>query len=108
MVSNHGGRVLDGTPSTAEVLPEIVKAVKGEMTILVDGGIRSGLDVFKALAMGADGVVIARPFVTAVYGGGTEGIAAYVDKLKTELCDVMAMCGAKSIADISSDMLYKA
>jgi len=108
VVSNHGGRVLDGTPGTAEVLPEIVKAVKGEMTILVDGGIRSGLDVFKALAMGADGVVIARPFVTAVYGGGTEGIAAYVDKLRTELCDVMAMCGAKSIADISSDMLYKA
>ena len=108
VVSNHGGRVLDGTPGTAEVLPEIVKAVKGEMTILVDGGIRSGLDVFKALAMGADGVLIARPFVTAVYGGGTEGIAAYVDKLRTELCDVMAMCGAKSIADISSDMLYKA
>ena len=108
VVSNHGGRVLDGTPGTAEVLPEIVKAVKGEMTILVDGGIRSGLDVFKALAMGADGGVIARPFVTAVYGGGTEGIAAYVDKLRTELCDVKAMCGAKSIADISSDMLYKA
>ena len=106
VVSNHGGRVLDGTPSTAEVLPEIVKAVKGEMTILVDGGIRNGLDVFKALALGADGVVIARPFVTAVYGGQDEGIEAYVSKLKTELCDVMAMCGAKSIADISSDMLY--
>lgn len=108
IVSNHGGRVLDGTPSTAEVLPEIAKAVKGEMTVLVDGGIRSGLDVFKALALGADGVVIARPFVTAVYGGGTEGIEAYVAKLKSELCDVMAMCGAKSIADINSDMLYKA
>ena len=99
--------MLDGTPSTAEVLPEIVKAVKGEMTILVDGGIRSGLDVFKALAMGADGVVIARPFVTAVYGGGEEGIAAYTAKLKAELCDVMAMCGAKNIGEISSDMLYK-
>ena len=106
VVSNHGGRVLDGTPSTAEVLPQIVKAVKGEMTILVDGGIRSGLDVFKALALGADGVVIARPFVTAVYGNGEEGIAAYVDKLKTELCDVMAMCGAKSIDEITEEMLY--
>ncbi|MBQ5783098.1 MAG: alpha-hydroxy-acid oxidizing protein [Oscillospiraceae bacterium] len=106
VVSNHGGRVLDGTPSTAEVLPEIVKAVKGQMTILVDGGIRSGLDVFKALALGADGVVIARPFVTAVYGGGEEGIRAYVDKLKAELSDVMSMCGAATIADINSDMLY--
>jgi predicted GIY-YIG superfamily endonuclease len=106
VVSNHGGRVLDGTPSTAEVLPEIVKAVKGEMTILVDGGIRSGLDVFKAIALGADGVVIARPFVTAVYGGGSEGIEAYVAKLKAELSDVMSMCGAKTIADIDSSMLY--
>ncbi len=107
IVSNHGGRVLDGTPSTAEVLPEIVKAVKGEMTILVDGGIRSGLDVFRALALGADGVVIARPFVTAVYGGGEEGISALVNKLKAELSDVMEMCGAKTISDINSDMLFK-
>ena len=106
IVSNHGGRVLDGTPSTAEVLPEIVKAVGGEMTVLVDGGIRTGLDVFKALAMGADGVVIARPFVTAVYGGGEEGIACYVAKLKAELCDVMSMCGAKNIGEICSDMLF--
>ena len=106
VVSNHGGRVLDGTPSTAEVLPQIVEAVKGEMTILVDGGIRSGLDVFKALAMGADGVVIARPFVTAVYGGGEEGIEAYVAKLKAELVDVMSMCGAKNIGEINSEMLF--
>ena len=98
--------MLDGTPSTAEVLPQIVKAVKGDMTILVDGGIRSGLDVFKALAMGADGVVIARPFVTAVYGGGEEGIESYVAKLKAELSDVMAMCGAKNIGEINSDMLF--
>ena len=69
VVSNHGGRVLDQCPSTAEVLPAIVEAVGQEMTVLVDGGIRSGVDVFKALAMGADGVLIARPFVTAVYGG---------------------------------------
>ena len=106
IVSNHGGRVLDGTPSTAEVLPQIVKAVKGEMTILVDGGIRSGLDIFKALALGADGVVIARPFVTAVYGEGEEGIKTLVAKLKAELSDVMAMCGAKTISEINSDMLF--
>lgn len=106
VVSNHGGRVLDGTPSTAEVLPEIVKAVNGEMKIIVDGGIRTGLDIFKALAMGADAVIIARPYVTAVYGGAQEGIKAYTDKLKAELADVMSMCGAKTIADINSDMLF--
>ncbi len=106
VVSNHGGRVLDGTPSTAEVLPEIVKAVGGEMKILVDGGIRTGLDVFKALAIGADGVIIARPYVVSVYGGRQEGIKAYTEKLKAELADIMSMCGAKTIKDINKDMLF--
>ena len=106
IVSNHGGRVLDQCPATAEVLPEIVEALKGSgITILVDGGIRSGVDVFKALAMGADGVVIARPFVTAVYGGGEEGVKVYIDKLASELEDAMAMCGAHSIAEITADMI---
>ena len=106
IVSNHGGRVLDQCPSTAEVLPEIVEALKGSgITILVDGGIRSGVDVFKALAMGADGVVIARPFVTAVYGGGEEGVKVYIDKLASELEDAMAMCGAHSIVEITADMI---
>lgn len=106
IVSNHGGRVLDQCPSTAEVLPEIVKALEGSgMTVLVDGGIRSGVDIFKALAMGADGVVIARPFVTAVYGGGEEGVKLYIDKLAGELEDTMAMCGAHSIAEIIPDMV---
>jgi len=106
IVSNHGGRVLDQCPSTAEVLPEIVKALEGSgMTVLVDGGIRSGVDIFKALAMGADGVVIARPFVTAVYGGGEEGVKLYIDKLAGELEDTMAMCGAHSIAEITPDMV---
>ncbi|MBE6996462.1 MAG: alpha-hydroxy-acid oxidizing protein [Ruminococcaceae bacterium] len=106
VVSNHGGRVLDQCPATAEVLPAIVDAVGGQMTILVDGGIRSGMDVFKALALGADGVLIARPFVTMVYGGGAEGVQVFVDKLKAELADTMAMCGAHSIADIDRSMLY--
>ena len=102
VVSNHGGRVLDQCPATAEVLPEIVKAVGGQLTILVDGGIRSGLDVFKALALGADGVLIGRPFVTAVYGGGAEGVSLYVNKLRSELADAMAMCGVHSVAEIDS------
>ena len=106
VVSNHGGRVLDQCPATAEVLPAISDAVGGKMKIFVDGGIRSGMDVFKALALGADAVLIARPFVTMVYGGAEEGVAAYVDKLKAELADTMAMCGARSLADIKRSMLF--
>lgn len=106
VVSNHGGRVLDQCPATAEVLPAIVDAVGGKMTILVDGGIRSGMDVFKALALGADAVLIGRPFVNMVYGGGAEGVQVYVDKLKAELADTMAMCGAHSLSDINRSMIY--
>ena len=107
VVSNHGGRVLDQCPSTAEVLTSIVEVVKGEMKIFVDGGIRSGIDVFKALALGADGVLIARPFVTAVYGGQEEGVAAYVQKIGAELKDTMAMCGAFTLDEINDEMIWK-
>ncbi len=103
VVSNHGGRVQDQCPATAEVLPEIVDAVGRNMVILVDGGIRSGVDVFKALALGADGVLIARPFVTAVYGGAEEGVACYLNKIGGELVDTMKMCGAKDLAAITPD-----
>ena len=106
VVSNHGGRVLDHCPATAEVLPAIVDAVGGKMTVLVDGGIRSGMDVFKALALGADGVLIGRPFVTMVYGGGSDGVQVYVDKLQAELADAMAMCGAHAIEDIDRSMIF--
>ncbi|RDY32833.1 alpha-hydroxy-acid oxidizing protein [Lachnotalea glycerini] len=106
VVSNHGGRVLDQCPSTAEVLPEIVDVMKGTgIKILVDGGIRTGVDVFKALAMGADGILIARPFVTALYGGSEEGVKIYIEKIASELEDAMAMCGAHSIKEITSDMV---
>lgn len=105
VVSNHGGRVLDGTPATAEVLPEIAAAVGGRSLVLVDGGIRTGLDVFRALALGADAVLIARPFVTAVYGAGADGVRSYVAQLQAELADAMSMCGARSLADISRDMV---
>ena len=105
VVSNHGGRVLDQCPATAEVLPEIVEAVGGKLKIFVDGGIRTGMDIFKALALGADAVLIGRPFVTAVDGGGDEGVLAYVETLRAELTDTMAMCGAHSLADITPDMV---
>ena len=106
VVSNHGGRGLDQCPATAEVLPAIADAVGGKMTIFVDGGIRTGMDVFKALALGADAVLIARPFVNMVYGGGAEGVKVYVDKLKAELSDTMAMCGAHSLKDIDRSMIW--
>ena len=104
IVSNHGGRVLDQCPATADVLPEIAEAVP-DMMVLVDGGIRSGVDVFKAIALGADGVVIARPYVTAVYGGADEGVRLYTDKIGAELADTMKMCGASSLSEISADMV---
>jgi hypothetical protein len=105
VVSNHGGRVLDQCPATAEVLPEIAEAVGKDLMILVDGGIRSGVDVFKALALGADAVIIARPFVTAVYGGAEEGVGVYTEKLGAELIDTMKMCGAESLKAIDKTMV---
>ncbi len=107
VVSNHGGRVLDQCPAAAEVLPAIVQAAGGDMTVLVDGGIRSGADILKALALGADGVVIARPFVTAVYGGGRDGVFALVSRLAGELEDAMAMCGVHSLAEITPDIIWR-
>ena len=107
IVSNHGGRVLDQCAATAEVLPEIAEAVNGKMKIIVDGGIRSGVDIFKALALGANAVVIARPFVTAVFGGGKEGVKVYIEKLAAELKDTMAMCGASTLQEITAEMMRR-
>ena len=107
VVSNHGGRVLDQCPATAEVLCDIVDALKGSgMKIIVDGGIRTGVDVFKALAMGADAVIICRPFVPMVYGGAEEGVQLYINKIGAELEDAMAMCGAKDLASITREMVF--
>ena len=101
IVSNHGGRVLSDTPATAEVLMEIADAVKGRTVIMVDGGIRSGVDVFKALAMGADICLICRPVLISYYGGGEAGIACYLDKIRSELEDTMYMCGVHAVKEIS-------
>ncbi len=105
IVSNHGGRVLDNCPATAEVLEEICRYVDKRMIVLVDGGIRTGLDIFKALALGADGVLIARTFVNVVYGARDEGVKVYVQKLQSELMDAMAMCGAKDMNSINRSMI---
>ena len=106
VVSNHGGRVLDQCPATAEVLPEIAAAVGGDMMILVDGGLRTGTDIFKALALGADAVLVARPYVTAVYGSAEEGVHILTEKLGSELADTMKMCGCASLKDISDENIW--
>jgi len=103
IVSNHGGRVLDDTLSTIEVLPSIVGACKGEMKIFIDGGFRKGTDIFKAIALGANAVLIGRPYGVAVYGGGKEGAKIYTEKIGAELEDAMRMTGAKNLNDITID-----
>ena len=106
VVSNHGGRVQGGVPSTAEVLPSIVEAVKGQTVIFVDGGIRSGVDVFRALALGADAVLIGRPILPLVYAAGAEGFRVYMDKIIAELKSTMTMCGAATLKDITRDKVW--
>ena len=106
VVSNHGGRVLDQTPGVAHVLQEIAQEVKGKVTILADGGVRSGVDILKMLALGADAVLIGRPFVTASFGGKAEGVKAYIDFLKGELKSAMVLTGCNSIKNVSDRILY--
>jgi isopentenyl diphosphate isomerase/L-lactate dehydrogenase-like FMN-dependent dehydrogenase len=105
VVSNHGGRIIDHTPGAAEVLPEIVKAVKGKLTILADGGVRSGVDALKLLALGADAVLIARPLIVGAYGGGAEGVQLIIDKYTTELKQAMIVTGCNSLADITNRII---
>jgi isopentenyl diphosphate isomerase/L-lactate dehydrogenase-like FMN-dependent dehydrogenase len=107
VVSNHGGRVLDHTPGTASVLPSIVNAVKNRLSILVDGGIRSGVDTLKMLALGADGVLIGRPMIFGAYGGGTEGVQFLLNKYTAELYAAMIMTGCLNIASIDGDILSR-
>lgn len=107
VVSNHGGRALDGVPATALVLPGIADAVGDDLEVLVDGGVRSGLDVFRALALGAKACLVCRPFVVAAFGDGADGVSALLCQLKGELADAMEMCGAATVADIDASMLWR-
>ncbi|SHI37251.1 alpha-hydroxy-acid oxidizing protein [Desulfofundulus thermosubterraneus] len=105
VVSNHGGRILDHTPGAAEVLPAIARAVKGRVTILADGGIRSGVDVLKLLALGADAVLVGRPLVVGAFGGGAEGVKFVLEKLTGELKQAMILTGCASLSDIDERVL---
>ena len=105
VVSNHGGRVLDCTPGTAEVLADIVHAVEGKICVLVDGGIRTGYDVLKMLALGADGVLIGRDLIRAAVGAGSEGVRIHMDYLRQTLAKAMLMTGCTDLNSVSTDIL---
>jgi len=107
VVSNHGGRVLDHTCGTADALPAIAKELKGRVTIFVDGGIRSGLDVLKMLALGADGVLVGRPLIVGAYGGGVDGVKFLIKKYTEELYAAMILTGCANLQQIDSEILFK-
>ncbi len=104
-ISNHGGRVLDYMPATIDVLPEIKKAVGNKAKIIIDGGFRDGLDIYKALALGADYVAIGRPAAIAIVGGGCKGLGIQVKQWKEELYQAMLLTGTGQISDINSTCL---
>jgi len=105
VVSNHGGRQLDGAPSSIEVLPEIVDAVGSKMEIMFDGGIRSGQDVMRALALGAKSCMIGRAYAYGLGAAGEAGVAKAIDIIGNELLMTMGLCGINTIAEINDDAL---
>jgi len=107
VVSNHGGRQLDGVPSTARALQAIADAVRGELKILADSGVRSGLDVVRMLALGADTVLLGRAFVYALAAQGERGVAHLLDLMAAEMRVAMTLTGARRIADIGRDSLAR-
>jgi L-lactate dehydrogenase (cytochrome) len=107
VVSNHGGRQLDGAPSTIEVLPEIAEAVGAQIEVLFDGGIRSGQDVMRALALGAKSCMIGRAYVYGLGAFGESGVAKAIDIVRRELSTTMGLCGVNSIAEIDASVLRR-
>lgn len=105
VVSNHGGRQLDGVPSTARALPVIAQAVGERLTVLADGGVRSGLDVVRMLALGARGVLLGRAWVYALGGGGEAGVRHMLKLVEAEMRVAMALTGKTRIADIDRSAL---
>lgn len=105
IVSNHGGRQLDGAVPAIEALPDVLAAVKGQAEVYVEGGVRRGSDVIAALALGANGVGIGRPFLWALLAGGQPGVARYLRLLTDELVNAMALAGCRDVGDIGRDLL---
>ncbi|MBM3694971.1 MAG: alpha-hydroxy-acid oxidizing protein [Actinobacteria bacterium] len=105
IVSNHGGRQLDGAVATADALRAVVDAVAGRVPVLVDGGIRSGADVLKALAIGASAVLVTRPVIWGLVVHGAPGVEAVLHELAAELAHAMALCGARDVADVDRGII---
>ncbi len=105
LVSNHGGRQLDGAVATADCLREVVAAVDGRAEVYVDGGVRTGTDVLRALAMGARAVLLGRPVLWALAVDGADGVHAVLSGLADDLAHTMALAGAPTVADVTTDLL---
>jgi len=107
IVSNHGGRNLDGNPATIDALPRVIETVAGRVPVLMDGGIRRGTDVLKALALGASAVLIGRPYVYGLAVGGAAGVSTVLEILKTELRMAMMLTGRPNVASIDRSVLWQ-
>ncbi len=105
VVSNHGGRQLDGAPATLDALGPIADAVAGRIPVFLDGGVRRGTDVVKALALGARAVLVGRPVLWGLALGGEAGVAAMLELLRTQLDRALALCGCPRVADVGPDLL---
>jgi len=106
VVSNHGGRQLDGAPATIAVLPEVVAAIEGRCEVLLDSGIRRGTDVLKALALGANAVLVGRAYIWGLAVSGEAGVTQVLSMLRNELELAMALCGCRSVAEVSPEVVY--
>jgi isopentenyl diphosphate isomerase/L-lactate dehydrogenase-like FMN-dependent dehydrogenase len=108
VVSNHGGRQLDSSPAALTVLPEIVDVVAGRVPVLMDGGVRRGTDVLKALALGAEAVLVGRPCAWGLAAAGEQGVADVLRILREEFLNALALTGCRAVEDISRDLVVRA
>jgi isopentenyl diphosphate isomerase/L-lactate dehydrogenase-like FMN-dependent dehydrogenase len=107
VVSNHGGRQLDYAIASLDALPEVVEAVRGKVPVLLDGGVRRGTDVLKALCLGASGVLIGRPYLYALAVGGTDGVRGMLEMLRAEIALSMSLIGARRLGELGQDLLTR-
>lgn len=108
VVSNHGGRQLDSSPASLDALPEVVEAVAGRLPVLMDGGVRRGTDVLKAMALGAAAVLVGRPAAWGLAAEGEDGVAGVLGILRAEVENAMALTGCRSIAEIGRELVAPA